>query len=63
MKRKKNLRKIVSVSILEKKAILDEDLSSKTTDKLLIINKTSPTLNTLQIDPSHLILNIQLNYL
>ncbi|KXN64979.1 hypothetical protein CONCODRAFT_13602 [Conidiobolus coronatus NRRL 28638] len=38
-----------------------EDLSSKLSDKLLMINKTSPTLNTQQIDPSHLILNIQLN--
>ncbi|KXN64621.1 hypothetical protein CONCODRAFT_14207, partial [Conidiobolus coronatus NRRL 28638] len=40
-----------------------EDLSSKPIDKLLMINKTSPTLNTQQIDPSHLILNIQLNNL
>ncbi|KXN64715.1 hypothetical protein CONCODRAFT_14066 [Conidiobolus coronatus NRRL 28638] len=54
---------MVSVSTVEIKDILGEDLSSKPADNLLMINKTSPTLNTQQIDPSHLILNNQLNNL
>lgn len=37
-------------------------MSTNTTDKLHIINKTSPLPNS-QLDPSHLILNIQLNNL